>query len=467
MRFLFLTAALLTSLCVFAQSEHYNFSKLDIYSGLSHNQVNTILRDGDGFVWFGTMSGLNRYDGYSCKIFRNNHNDSSSLYDNYINALYELPDGKMWVMTRDTPCIYNAYTEKFDAGYRNYLNSLGLPKGSIINIVKGNDGRYWFLYDSLDLYLYSSTEKKAKPFRKHFKVTPSEKITSIKETKDGKLWLVYQNGFLQKYDINANRIIFSSDALQKLNKGNNPYNLLLDNDGDVWIWWMPYGVFLFHPQDNSIRQFNENTSPSKLSSNLVTQVVQDNSGLVWVATDHGGVTLIDKKNNFTTGYLLNDPKDPRSLSQNSITSLYKDDDGIIWLGTYKQGVNYLNGNLVKFPRYHHQESNEKSLQYDDVNRFVEDKSGNIWIGTNGGGLIYFDRKNNTFKQYLHDPNNSNSLSSNVIVSLCIDHQDKLWIGTFYGGLDCFDGKKFVHYKHNDNDPTSLANDNVWEIFEDM
>ena len=76
--------------------------------------------------------------------------------------------------------------------------------------------------------------------------------------------------------------------------------------------------FFFSPQDNSVRQFNENSFPSRLNSNLVTQVVQDNNGLIWVATDHGGVNLINKKNNFSISYLLNDPKDPRSLSQNSI-----------------------------------------------------------------------------------------------------------------------------------------------------
>ena len=127
----------------------------------------------------------------------------------------------------------------------------------------------------------------------------------------------------------------------------------------------------------------------------MSQVVQDNNGLIWVGTDHGGVTLIDKKNNFKTSYLLNDPEDPKSLSQNTITAIYKDDIGIIWLGTYKQGINYLNSNIVQFPHYHHQESNPNSLPYDDVNQFVEDNSGNIWIGTNGGGLIYFDRKKNT------------------------------------------------------------------------
>jgi ligand-binding sensor domain-containing protein len=145
MRFLIWTVLLLLSLVVFAQSEHNNFSKLDFYNGLSHNQVNAILKDADGFLWFGTMSGLNRYDGYSFKIYRKKPDDSSSLYDNYILSLHELPDGKMWVNTRGGHCIYNSHTEKFDADYYSYLHSLGLPSGSITDIVKGQNGRYWFL----------------------------------------------------------------------------------------------------------------------------------------------------------------------------------------------------------------------------------------------------------------------------------------------------------------------------------
>ena len=466
MRCLISIVLLLLSTAVFPQNERYNFSKLDIFSGLSHNEVNAILKDRDGFLWFGTPAGLDRYDGYSFKIFNKKRNDSSSLYNNYILSLSELPDGKMWVATRGGYCVYNSKTEKFDLAYNSYLHSLGLPSGLIMKIVKGNNGRYWFLYDDLDLYLYSSTEKKAKPFRSQFKFNPSEKITSVQETKDGKLWLVFQNGLLQKYDIQENRIIFSSTAVQELIKGNVSHDLMVDSDGDIWLWHYTYGALLFHPANNSVRKFNENSFPSKLSSHLLSQIVQDNKGIVWVATDHGGVTLIDKKNNCRTSYLLNDPKDPQSLSYNSIKALYKDDNGIIWLGTYKQGVNYYNGSIVQFPLYHHQESNAGSLQFDDVNRFVEDRNGNIWIGANGGGLIYFDRKNNTFKQYLHDANNANSPASNVIVSLCIDHDDVLWIGTFLGGLSSFDGKKFTHYRHNDNDTSSLTNDNVWEIYED-
>ena len=85
MRFLIGIFMLSLPLYAFSQSGAYNFSKLDTYTGLSHNQVNAILKDQDGFLWFGTMSGLNRYDGYSCRIFRKSYNDSSSLLENYIH----------------------------------------------------------------------------------------------------------------------------------------------------------------------------------------------------------------------------------------------------------------------------------------------------------------------------------------------------------------------------------------------
>ncbi|WP_207515264.1 two-component regulator propeller domain-containing protein [Longitalea luteola] len=462
MRLLIPIALLFLWLAVFPQSERYKFSKLDIFSGLSHNQVNAILKDSDGFLWFGTLAGLNRYDGYSFKTFSKKYNDSLSLYDNNILSLYQLPGGKIWVMTRSGPSIYNSQTENFDADYNKYLSTLGLPSGSIVRIVKGNNGRYWFLYDNRDLYFYSAVEKRAQRFMFNL----PGKITAVQETKDGKLWLLCENGLLQQYDIKENIIVFSSTAVQALNKGNIHNSIFVDSDGDVWLWHYNYGVLLFHPQNNSVRAFNEKTFSSRLPSNLVSEIVQDDEGLIWVAADHGGIVLINKKSNFHTSYLTNDAKDPQTLSHNSITAMYKDNNGIIWLGTYKQGVNYFNGNIIKFPHYYHQSSNPRSLQYDDVNRFVEDKQGNIWIGTNGGGLIWFNRKNNTFKQYLHDPNDPGSLSSNVIVSLCLDHEGILWIGTYFGGLNRFDGKTFTRYRHSEGDTSSLADDKVWEIFED-
>ena len=101
---------MLSSFSVFSQSESYNFSKLNTFTGLSHNEVNTILKDADGFLWFGTIDGLNRYDGYSYKIFRKKYNDKTSLRDNPVYFLYELPDSKMWVKGVSEACIYDSNT---------------------------------------------------------------------------------------------------------------------------------------------------------------------------------------------------------------------------------------------------------------------------------------------------------------------------------------------------------------------
>ncbi|MBC9932722.1 response regulator [Chitinophaga qingshengii] len=460
MRAFFFVAILAFPLQLLAQVAPYNFSKLDIYSGLSHNQVTAILKDTEGYLWFGTVSGLNRYDGHTCKVLRNRQNDSTSLADNYVLFLYELPEEKIWVATKGGPCIYDLHTERFSLNYGRYLQSLGLPDGNIASITKGYNGRYWFLYEDGSLFLYANQQTKK------ITVNHAAKTIAVQEATAGKLWLLHQDGFLQEYGIAAGKMIFNSTALQQQAQGNMPISLFVDSDGDVWLWSFAYGAGLFHPQDNSIRPFNESSSPSRLQSNLVSQVVQDNNGVIWIATDHGGITLIDKKKNFETSCLRNDPKNPQSLSQNSINALYKDNNGILWAGTYKQGVNYLNSNILRFPHLHHQESDRRSLPYDDVNRFVEDRQGNLWIGTNGGGLIYFNRKNNTFRQYQHDAGNPNSISNNVIVSLWLDHQDVLWIGTYFGGLNSFDGKKFTRYRHNDKDTSSLADDKVWEIYED-
>ena len=109
---------ILLSLIVFvsiakAETEPYYFSRVDISQGLSNNQVHCIFRDSRGFIWFGTNSGLNRYDGYTFKIFKNVPNDSTSLSDNRVNGLFEDKYGKIWVVLSESFNVYDPITEKF------------------------------------------------------------------------------------------------------------------------------------------------------------------------------------------------------------------------------------------------------------------------------------------------------------------------------------------------------------------
>ncbi|WEK34311.1 MAG: two-component regulator propeller domain-containing protein [Candidatus Pseudobacter hemicellulosilyticus] len=465
LKHLLITVAVCLYLHAPAQQEQYTFSRVDVASGLSHNQVNTILRDRNGFLWFGTMSGLNRYDGYSVKTYRSTA-DSNTLTDNYISNIWECPGNKLWINSRSDGCLFDLGTERFDRNGNRYLQSLGMPAGTVSAIRKDSKGQYWFIIESKGLYRVSPGQKAGilvYPFPAA--AASDSAITQLAEDSFGYIWLVHRSGLLTIMEPSSLQIVHRNTKLQQANKGNYPYQLFIDKDNGLWAWTGdPKGVFYLDPA-GSLRILNENSQPHRLNNNLVNGIAQDKSGLIWIATDHGGINLVNKEG-FTIRYLVNDPENNKSLAQNSINALYRDPNGIIWIGTYKQGVSYINENISKFAHYKHRASDRRSLPYDDVNRFVEDARGNLWIGTNGGGLLYFDRQQNSFRQYLHNPNDPSSLSNNVVVSLCLDHEQKLWIGTYLGGLNCFDGNRFIHYRHNEADPGSLAEDRVWEILED-
>src|ERR1035437_1913358 len=106
-----------------AQNNQFQFSHLDINNGLSHNNVTCIFKDNKGFMWFGTLSGLNRYDGYKFKIFKHTVSDTTSLNDDYIVSISEGPDNKLWIETRHGFNIYDPATEKFDRNITAYLLS--------------------------------------------------------------------------------------------------------------------------------------------------------------------------------------------------------------------------------------------------------------------------------------------------------------------------------------------------------
>ncbi|MGN6493906.1 MAG: hybrid sensor histidine kinase/response regulator transcription factor [Agriterribacter sp.] len=457
-----------------AQEFHYQFRRLDLRNGLSHNQVNAIYRDSKGFMWFGTMSGLNRFDGYDFKIFKHDLRDSTSLSDNYIDRIYELPERKLWITTRNGNNIYDPFTEKFSRKDQLYLVGMGLPPGAVGSVVKDRQHNFWYVYQNNGgVYRYDAVTKKITTYLHNpldsFSISTSD-VAAIAQDNDDNLWLVHRNGMIDKMDGRSYKVTFRSNRL-KLFAGNNTqnYSLFTDADNELWISiplsGSPGGLFYYKPLSNDLLHITRESSKPRLNTNIVTGITQSNDSLIWIATDHGGINLLDKRN-MTVRHLLNDAEDHTTISQNTIYAVYKDSSDVIWLGTYKQGISCFDNKLSQFSLFRHKVSDTQSLPYEDVNRFAEDAKGNIWIGTNGGGLIYYDRKQNKFTNYRHNPANPNSLSNDVIVSLCVDFEQKLWIGTYFGGLDCFDGKKFTHYRKSITDSTSISDNSIWEIFED-
>jgi signal transduction histidine kinase/ligand-binding sensor domain-containing protein/DNA-binding response OmpR family regulator len=293
-------------------------------------------------------------------------------------------------------------------------------------------------------------------------------VAAFAEDKQGGFWVMHANGILETLDGNTGRVTYRQQALHRQSGAREKaYVIFPDAQGDLWIFVTldDNGVYYFNSQDRTLQAVNTQTQPLRLNNNLVHSITQDDQGLIWIGTDHGGINLIDKRRG-TARYLRHHPNEVHSISQNSIYSLYKDDTGIIWVGTYKEGINYYHQNLFRFRTYRHDPLNPGSLSYNDVNRFAEDAKGNLWIGTNGGGLLYFNRTSEQFTQYLADAGKPGTLSSNVIVGLHLDQAQQLWIGTYYGGLNVFDGLRFRQYRHDPARPASIASDLVWDIFGD-
>ncbi|WP_229206881.1 hybrid sensor histidine kinase/response regulator transcription factor [Dyadobacter crusticola] len=447
-----------------AQSTPYRFMKLDATSGLSNNQVTCFLKDSRGYMWFGTISGLNRYDGRNVRVFRNDIRDSSSVQNNHIIKLFEDPQGRIWVTTIEGISIFDPEKESFIRNTIDYVRRFGLPDAAVSNIVKESPGKYWFVHDSTGIYQY----RQGRSTRYLHYRRSDNRIAAIGRDHKGDLWVVHRNGVLDQIDGKSHRLLYRNTALRQRNPGQQlPYSITIDRDGDLWIYVLRAnsGVHYFNAEKKAFTHIDKNTPGPKLNSNIIQGIVEGNNGLIWIGTDHGGINILDKQK-WQISYLVHDIDNKKSLSQNTINSLYKDDSGIIWTGTYKDGINYYHENIFRFPIYEHNRSKAASLPFNDLNRFAEDERGNLWLAANGGGLIYFDRQKNTFKSYLHKSGDANSIGSNVIVSLLIDSQKKLWIGTYYGGLSCFDGKTFKTYRHNPADKNSIADDSIWEIFED-
>ncbi|PSL46178.1 signal transduction histidine kinase [Chitinophaga niastensis] len=453
---------------MWGQTLSYQFNRIDINQGLSNNQVNCILKDSSGFMWIGTVSGLNRFDGYSFNVFQHDLRDSASLSDNAVNKIMAGPGQQLWIQTRSGINIFDPVSTRFNRRPETVLQQWGIPGNTITDIVKDKTGQYWFLHPFAGIYIINSRNKPEKLVHTADTTTiATNSVSAMIPDKAGDYWLLHSNGILEKMEARSHRIVYRNNTLVRPDLSTSAWSLVMDNDGDLWLFQSKEdnGVYYFHVSQHSFQHIDQSTPGLALNNNIVRGIVPDNNGLVWIGTDHGGVNIINKKEH-SIRYIENIGDDNRSLSQNSITTLYKDNTGIIWIGTFKKGLNYYHEHMVKFPLYQYQTYSRNSLPYNDVNRFVEDARGNLWIGTNGGGLIYFDRSRNTFTSYKHEAGNENSISGNVIVSLWIDHAQQLWIGTYFGGLDRFDGTRFVHYKHDPANSNSISDNSIWEVLED-
>lgn len=456
-----LTFCVIILFSVSISSKSYNFLRLNNSDGLSNNQVELIFKDSRGFMWFVTNSGLNRYDGQNFKIYRTDKKNSEGLISDDIESIQEDSSGLLWFHYFDTKYdLFDIHTEKFIHNVDSVLLGYGLPeKAQFVKIY--NKSKLYAFYANNEIYCCDLVSQKTKKIERdnYHKQT----IHNV-EISEKHIWILYKDGFIERLNKQTGLIDFENDYFQKqANSSTIIKTIKIDADEDLWIYpgVSDKGIAYFNMKNNQWTFWDK-----ELSNNFVRCVVQDNSGLFWIGTDHGGVNIYDKVLDKIVTVLTNNLYEDSSISQNSIISAFCSDDGTVWIGTYKNGVSYYHPHVSKFDKPDLYYQFRHSAEIFDCNNFYKDEKDNLWIGLNGGGLIKYNEKTNQKETFKHNPNNPQSLSSDIVTSITEDHEGIVWIGTFLGGINAYDGNVFRRYQINQQDSNSISSRSVYGITED-
>lgn len=425
----------------------YMFKHLEVRDGLSNNQVNTIFKDSEGFMWFGTASGLNRYDGYNIRIYHGIPGDEESLPDDCIESIQEDGDCNLWMRTRAGYVSYSMSEDRFNRDIAGWANKLGIP-GEPVTLYIDSRKNFWVYVEDKGLFYWKRGSKSAQLVDKKGLFARQRELTGFTECPEGVL-VIRNDGRLVCIDLDTQTVKWELNdiAESKVGEGyDDRFALFVDKRQRLWVYAI-CGLWVYDiPTRTWVLR-----SPRQDNYNSVRALAEDSKGNIWIGRDQEGVEVVD--NQGKSMHLLNRPGNERTLPDNTITALYEDEAGTMWVGTYKKGVSYYNESIFKF----------STVNLGDINCLIDGGGNEVWLGTNGNGLICWNHETGEKETYKYAAG-QNSVSSDIIVSLLKTRDGKLWIGTFWGGLNCFDGKSFVHYRAGG--PGMLANDNVWAIVED-
>jgi signal transduction histidine kinase/streptogramin lyase len=459
--------------CFFAypQNQPIHFDHLGTGDGLSHSNVLSITQDSRGFMWFGTWEGLNKYDGYNIKVYKNNPQDKNSIPDNFISGFAKSKNGGLWIGTGNGVCRYNSSTEQFTRYQHNPANTNSLGATGVNNLLEDHLGNLWIGYDAgLDMF------DQLKNTFEHFTANPGDNtslgapyVNFIFEDSRDNIWICTTNGGLNllnrstkkftrfQYDKNNNRSVSSNVVT----------TMFEDSRHQLWVGTDGGGLNLLDASTGLFTRFlHDENNASSISSNVVSDITEDAAKNLWIATGTGGVCIFNYTKNIFSTY-AHDKINRESINDNSINSVYRDTKNNMWVGTFANGVDLANRDKTRFTHFA-QMMSDNSISNNEVLGIFEDSKKNIWISTDGGGLNMYNPATGNFTHLRHQKNNPQSICGNNVLSACEDEKGNIWIGTWAEGLSVYNpsAKTFRHYKNDPANAKSLSSNNAWAVFKD-
>ena len=461
-----------------ADANDLRFSRLSTRQGLSQTRVQQIVQDDEGFIWFGTQYGLDRYDGYKFKVFTHDPARTNSLGGVYIRSLFKDRSGSLWIGSDQALDRFDPRTETF-IHYPLQAPGLGAIQAAVLDINQDKDGAIW-LATGVGLFRLDPTTGTMRLFQ-HDPSDPSSlsnsEVQSTLQDRHNRFWVANRSG-LDEFDRRTGKVTLHVSV------GGTIREFLVYEDR-VGLLWLGYasgsgaGLATFDPVTNVLRHyaFASKDIPGAGYTGIYA-ITEDREGNLWVGTGGLGLLKHDRASRTFLRY-RNAPEDPESLADDHITALIEDRDGNMWVGLHSKEPNVFAVRPRLFRHVIHSlgengagESLVSCIFEDhrgvlwigttaglnrldpqsEVTRFfrtaehgvsagvvsiVEDPSGDLWLGTVGQGLKRFDPRTARIKTYVHEVSDPNSLSDDVVRDLRFDGPGRLWVST-WGGFDEFD-----------------------------
>jgi signal transduction histidine kinase/ligand-binding sensor domain-containing protein len=405
------------------------FERISLEQGLSQESVLTILQDRQGFMWFGTQAGLNRFDGYKMTVFRNDPDDPGSIADNFVNASYEDDAGQLWFGTKGGLVRFDAATQKF-VRYLPGGSGPGLAAlRGVTAIVGDGKGGLW-LGSGAGVRHFDPATGHCVWFH-HDPVEPgsltSDRVNALAVDNGGALWIGTANGLDRlkagSHQFQHFRLAPSDDA-----RRNSVLSLSMGPRETLWVGTAA-GLEAWRLGEDEPQR--RHIGPAEgVGDERILSVYHDAGYNLWVGTDLDGLKWLEP----TTGRFVsyrNQALDLHSISDNQVGSIWVDHTGTLWAGTQFGGVNRVDLASGGFARFTYTPGQSGGIGGNKVRAIASAGAGWLWVGTAGGGLARFDPATGRAQHLRHDPGRPGSLPDDFVTALA-SAPGRLWVGTASG-----------------------------------
>ncbi len=373
------------------------FKHVTSLNGISQSEVYSFLHDSHGFMWFGTLNGLNRFDGYEIITYNTNHENKYSISNNTIRAIAEDSLGRLWIGTDDGLNIYETNTQKF--------HRIRLPDaGGFQEVI--------------------------------FSIKPDMDLMWI-GTRKG-LYLAKMNSNIEEIESQLRKMSFSSPSFNSASIN----DILVSTSGNLWICsWGQTSSFVYQAKQEKLVEVETNSELNEIGGISLTE---DLFGNIWIGNYENGIFRYNSKNKSITHFSID--YNNHSHTQNRISSLTADFEGNIWIGTQSQGIYKISfqdvlKDEILFDNFQFDHLNSESINSNLIYKLYVSKDNILWIGTEGAGINFYDPNQKQFETIKISPFYKRFLpQTDFIRSVYQDKYENLWLGTHKDGLFFFDGK---------------------------